>query len=166
VAAVVFIIGLISAAYSSADSALTSLTTSFTVDILGINRKNNLNDKQKQRIRYRAHFGVAGVLILVIVLFKAINNSAVISELFTVAGYTYGPLLGLFAFGLFTRRKVFDKSVPIVALISPVICYILSHFSELLFNGYQFGFELLIVNGLLMFLGLYILSVKAGKKTP
>ncbi len=163
VAAVVFIIGLISAAYSSADSALTSLTTSFSVDILGINRRKNLNDKQKQRIRYRAHFGVAGVLILVIVLFKAINNAAVISELFTVAGYTYGPLLGLFAFGLFTRRRVIDKWVPVVAVISPVICYVLSHFSEYLLNGYQFGFELLILNGLLMFLGLVILSVKDRK---
>jgi len=158
VAAIVFIIGLISAAYSSADSALTSLTTSFTVDILGINRRKNLDEKKRRNIRYRAHFGVALVLIIVIVFFKTINNEAVISELFTVAGYTYGPLLGLFAFGLFTRRRVIDRWVPLVALLSPVACYLLSHFSQQLFNGYQFGFELLIVNGLLTFTGLVILS--------
>lgn len=160
VAAIVFIIGLISAAYSSADSALTSLTTSFTVDILGIQRRKDLSNRQKKRIRYRAHFGVALVLIMMIVFFKSINNEAVISELFTVAGYTYGPLLGLFAFGLFTRHQVKDKWVPLVAIISPAICYVLSLFSEQIMNGYKFGFELLIVNGFLTFIGLMILSYR------
>lgn len=160
VAAIVFIIGLISAAYSSADSALTSLTTSFTVDILGIQRRKDLSKRQKKRIRYRAHFSVALVLIIVIVFFKSINNEAVISELFTVAGYTYGPLLGLFAFGLFTSYQVKDKWVPLVAIISPAICYVLSLFSEQIMNGYKFGFELLIVNGFLTFMGLLILSYR------
>jgi SSS family transporter len=158
VAAIVFIIGLISAAYSSADSALTALTTSFTVDILGINRRKDLSDKQRQSIRHMSHIGVALVLILVIIVFKSINNKAVISELFTVAGYTYGPLLGLFAFGLFTRRKVIDKWVPLIAVISPIICYVLSKFSVVLLNGYKFGFELLILNGALTYLGLYLSS--------
>ncbi len=160
VAGIVFIIGLISAAYSSADSALTALTTSFSVDILGINRNSKLSEKQRKHIRYKAHFGIALLLVLVIVLFKSINNESVISELFTVAGYTYGPLLGLFAFGLFTRRRVKDRWVPIIAILSPVICYGLSHFSTQLLWGYKFGFELLILNGLLTFLGLMLLSAK------
>ncbi len=159
-AAVVFIIGLISAAYSSADSALTALTTSFSVDVLGINRRENLTEKQRQTIRYKAHFGIAVLLIIVIVFFKSINNDAVISELFTVAGYTYGPLLGLFAFGLFTNRNVKDKWVPLIAIISPALCYLLSTYSTVLFDGYKFGFELLVLNGLLTFVGLSIVSRK------
>lgn len=158
VAAIVFIIGLISAAYSSADSALTALTTSFTVDVLGINRRKNLTEKQRKTIRYKAHFGIAVLLILVIVFFKSINNDAVISELFTVAGYTYGPLLGLFAFGLFTKLEVKDKWVPLIAIASPVICYLISFYSTVLFDGYKFGFELLVLNGLLTFMGLIIVS--------
>lgn len=160
VAAVVFIIGLISAAYSSADSALTALTTSFAVDVLGINRRKDLTDKQRQTIRHQSHVGVAVVLIVVIVLFKSINNEAVISELFTVAGYTYGPLLGLFAFGLFTKRKVTDKWVPVIAIVSPIMCYVLSNYSAVLMNGYKFGFELLIVNGALTYGGLWLASQK------
>jgi len=159
-AAIVFIIGLISAAYSSADSALTALTTSFTVDVLGIQRRKNLTEKQRQAIRYKAHFGIAILLIIVIVFFRSINNDAVISELFTVAGYTYGPLLGLFTFGLFTNRNVKDKWVPLIAIASPAICYLLSTYSTVLFDGYKFGFELLILNGLLTFAGLTVVSRK------
>jgi Na+/proline symporter len=157
---IVFIIGLISAAYSSADSALTALTTSFTVDILGINRKKHLTEKQRTTTRYYSHFGIAFLLMLVIIAFSFINNEAVISELFTIAGYTYGPLLGLFSFGLFTRKKVNDKLVPFIAVASPLICYLLSKNSELLFNGYKFGFELLILNGALTFAGLWFLKKK------
>jgi len=94
---------------------------------------------------------------LIIVIFKAINNDSVISAVFTIAGYTYGPLLGLYAFGMFTRFKVRDKLVPVVAIISPVISYIISANSVSWFNGYRFGFELLIVNGLLMFIGLLLI---------
>ncbi len=156
-AGIIFVIGLISAAYSSADSALTALTTSFTVDFLGINRKNNLNEKQKTHIRYFSHFGIAVLLIFVIIIFKLINNEAVISELFTIAGYTYGPLLGLFAFGLFTKKKVKDKWVPVIAIISPVICFFLSRNSHEWLNGYHFGFELLILNGLITFVGMLLI---------
>jgi Na+/proline symporter len=162
-AGIVFIIGLISAAYSSADSALTSLTTSFSVDILAINKKL-VPEQQKIKIRKIVHFLMALLIVFVIIGFQAINNQAVISKLFTIAGYTYGPLLGLFSFGLFTNRKLKDKYVPIIAIISPALCYVISNNSEIWFNGYKFGFELLILNGLLTFLGLLIISLKTHKQ--
>ena len=160
VAGIVFIIGLISAAYSSADSALTALTTSFSVDILGINRNNMLTERQRKQIRYGVHFSMATLLILVIIAFKGINNEAVIAELFTVAGYTYGPLLGLFTYGLFTRRPVSDRWVPFIAILSPLLCYLLSSYSVKILWGYKFGFELLIINGLLTFIGLWLSSLR------
>lgn len=161
VAGLVFVIGLISAAYPSADGALTSLTTSFSIDFLGLNKNEKLTEDQKIRTRYKVHAGFAMVLLLVIVLFRIINDQAVIDKLFTVAGYTYGPLLGLYAFGLFTSFKVTDRYVPLVALLSPVICLLLSTFSERLFSGYKFGFELLILNGFITFAGLMILRKKS-----
>ena len=115
-AGLVFIIGLIAAAYSSADSALTALTTSFSVDFLGIEMKTNLSEKQRIRIRTYVHIGISLLVLFVIILFRAINDQAVIAKLFTIAGYTYGPLLGLYAFGLFTKYSVKDKWVPIIAI--------------------------------------------------
>ncbi len=159
-AGLVFMIGLISAAYPSADGALTSLTTSFTIDFLGLNKREDLNEEQKKRMRYKVHLSFAFLLLLVIVLFRAINDRAVIDKLFTVAGYTYGPLLGLYAFGLFTRFQVKDKLVPFVAISSPIFCYLLSDFSVQLLNGYKFGFELLIINGLYTFIGLWLLRIR------
>ena len=156
VTAVLFLIGIISAAYSSADSALTALTTSFTVDILGI--KND--DKKLPRKRMYVHIGMALMLGVVIVLFRAINDQSVIKSIYTVAGYTYGPLLGLFAFGIFTKRKIRDRFAPIVAVLSPILCYIISANSEQWLWGYKFGFEILILNGLITFLGLWILSLR------
>lgn len=156
-AGLVFIIGLISAAYPSADGALTSLTTSFCVDILGLNKKTELDEKRKKRIRYMVHFGFAFLLFLVIVIFNNINDQAVIGKLFTVAGYTYGPLLGLYAYGLFTKNAVKDKWVPLVCILSPIICYVLNAYSVQWFNGYKFGFELLILNGIITFIGLLLL---------
>lgn len=161
-AGLIFLIGLISAAYPSADGALTSLTTSFSIDFLGISKKTGLTEKEKQKIRYKVHAGFAAVLLIVIVIFRAINDQAVIDKLFTVAGYTYGPLLGLYAFGLFTRYGVRDRWVPVVAVISPVICYVLSTYSEQIFNGYKFGFELLILNGMITFAGLLLLRKRRG----
>jgi Na+/proline symporter len=155
-AGLVFLIGLISAAYPSADGALTSLTTSFSIDFLGLNKRTDMDESRKKMIRQFVHFAFAGILLLVIVLFRAINDRAVIDKLFTIAGYTYGPLLGLYAFGLFTKYQVRDGMVPVVALISPVLCYLLSDNSEILFNGYKFGFELLILNGFITFAGLYL----------
>jgi len=162
VAGVVFIVGLISAAYPSADGALTSLTTSFSIDFLGLPKNQRLNEKQKQKIRYLVHFCFAILLLSVIVVFRAINDRAVIDKLFTIAGYTYGPLLGLFAFGLFTRLSVRDHRVPWIALLSPVICYILSTHSVQWFSGYKFGFELLILNGMITFAGLLLVSKRKG----
>ncbi len=154
VAGIVFIIGLISAAYPSADGALTSLTTSFSIDFLGLNKKDNLTEKQKERTRYAVHASFAILLLAVIVVFRAINDRAVVDKLFTIAGYTYGPLLGLYAFGLFTRWQVKDRWVPLIAVISPVMCYFLSVYDQMLLNNYNFGFELLIINGIFTFLGL------------
>lgn len=159
-AGLVFIIGLISAAYPSADGALTSLTTSFSIDILGLHKRDDLNENEKKRLRYKVHIAFAILLLIVIVLFRAINDRAVIDKLFTVAGYTYGPLLGMYAFGLFTRLQVKDKYVPYIALSSPVFCYFLSDYSVLLLDGYKFGFELLIINGIFTFLGLWFLRIR------
>ena len=160
VAGLVFMIGLISAAYPSADGALTSLTTSFSIDFLGIDKRTDLPEKRKKIIRQYVHFAFALILLIVIVLFSAINDRAVIDKLFTIAGYTYGPLLGLYAFGLFTKYQVKDRMVPMVALLSPVICYFLSDYSVQLFNGYRFGFELLILNGFITFAGLLLFRRK------
>lgn len=157
-AGLTFIIGLIAAAYSSADSALTALTTSFSVDFLGIENKPEKSEKQQIKSRTIVHIGISITVLLVILLFRAINDQAVISKLFTIAGYTYGPLLGMYAFGLFTKFNIKDKWVPLVAILSPAFCYILSIYSVDLFNGYKFGFEMLIVNGALTFLGLMIIK--------
>jgi Na+/proline symporter len=155
-AGIVFLVGLISAAYPSADGAITSLTTSFSIDIVGINNKP-WSELHKKRIRLIVHFSFAVVLLLLIGMFSIINDRSVIDKLFTIAGYTYGPLLGLFAFGLFSKKGIKDKFVPVIALAAPVICYIISSQSQVWFNGYKFGFELLILNGLLMYLGLWFI---------
>jgi len=158
-AGIVFVIGLISAAYSSADSALTALTTSFSVDILGIKRRN-LGLGQRIKTRQIVHVGVSLLVLLVIVVFRAINDESVISMLFTIAGYTYGPLLGMFAFGILTKYKVKDRFVPIVAVVSPILCYFLSVYDEVLLNGNNLGFELLIINGIFTAFGLFLIRAK------
>lgn len=149
-----FLLGLIAAAYSSADSALTSLTTSFSIDILDIEKKY---DEAKQvAVRKRIHILISLVLIIVIVAFKyIIKDESVIKKLFIFAGYTYGPLLGLYAFGLFTKWQVKDKLVPIIAILSPVLSYIISVNSAKWF-GFEFGFFILILNGFITFLGLIL----------
>ncbi len=159
VVGIFFILGLIAAAYSSADSALTSLTTSFSVDILNI-KKTNKSKKEKKKIRIIVHIGVSILLIIVILIFKLINNRSIIDAVYAIAGYTYGPLLGLFFFGLFTKYKVKEKFVPVVAILSPVLCYIMSLYSKEFLNGYEIGYELLLLNGLLTFLGLLIFREK------
>jgi Na+/proline symporter len=155
VVSVFFMVGLIAAAYSSADGSLTALTTSFTIDIIGIRNKD---EGQVMALRKKVHIMIAAVVLLVILVFRVVNNETVISAIFTVAGYTYGPLLGLYSFGLFTKRMVRDKLVPLVAILSPIICFFLSHYSEELFWGYKFGFELLVLNGLITFIGLLCIS--------
>lgn len=152
---VIFILGLIAAAYSSADSALTSLTTSFCIDILGFDTDANAKAVKQRKL---VHLGFSAVLVVVIIIFKAINDDSVIASLFKVAGYTYGPLLGMYAFGLFTKINVKDKWVPLVAILSPVACYIIQLYIP-------FGFELLILNGAITFGGLYLLRTSKEVNT-
>jgi len=150
-----FLLGLIAAAYSSADSALTSLTTSFCIDIIELDKKPKESQK---RIRKQTHIAISIVLVVVIVLFDAIfKDVSVIWELFKAAGYTYGPLLGLFAFGIYTKAQLKDKFVWIVAIIAPVISFLINMYSVDLLSGYQIGFEILIINGILTFLGLILI---------
>ncbi|UCS95302.1 sodium:solute symporter [Echinicola marina] len=157
-AGTVFVLGIIAAAYSSADSTLTALTTSFCYDFLEIERK--YPKKQQVGIRKKVHLAFTALMFLVILAFRWINDQSVINAVFTIAGYTYGPLLGLYSFGLFTKREVKDKVVPFIAVLAPLIAYILSANSKEWFWGYQFGFEVLILNGGLMFLGLFLWSKK------
>ncbi len=152
--AIFFLLGLIAAAYSSADSALTSLTTSFSIDILEIDQKK---DKQKQeKIRKQVHILFSGILIATILIFKYfIANESVIAKIFQFAGYTYGPLLGLYAFGMFTKKQVNDKMVPVICIISPVLTYLTNFISLTLFQ-FDFEFFVLVLNGLYTFIGLTI----------
>ncbi|MDT0650128.1 sodium:solute symporter family transporter, partial [Autumnicola edwardsiae] len=156
--AVFFILGLIAAAYSSADSALTALTTSFSIDILDIEKK--YSEEKQVKIRKTIHIGISLLLIVVMLIFKyAIADKSVINELFEFAGYTYGPLLGLYTYGLFTKWNVKDKLVPVVAILSPLLSYIIS-INSLVWFGFEFGFFILILNGLLTFLGLVLIRSK------
>jgi len=154
---ITFILGLIAAAYSSADSALTSLTTSFCVDILDLKDKS---EQQQKSIRKKTHIGMSVLLVVVIIAFKYILNSNVINSLLTVAGYTYGPLLGLFAFGIFTNYKIKDRYVWMVALVSVTLVFILGSIPANYIGGYVIGYELLPLNGLFTFLGLILIRRK------
>lgn len=151
-----FTIGIVAAAFSSADSALTALTTSFCIDILGVERTNK---KDAEKARKWVHFFISVVFIGFILLFKAANNDSIIDAIYTIASYTYGPLLGLFAFGLFTKMRPRDKFVPWVAIASPFVCYAIDRAVNQA-TGYQFGYEMLMFNGLLTFVGLTLLSVR------
>ena len=152
---ILFIIGLTAAAYSAAGSALTALTTSFTVDILGIKGKKEQEVKQS---RERVHIGMAVVMGISIVVFHLINNTSVIDAVYILASYTYGPILGLFAFGILTKWKVRDKLIPLVAILAPLLCFILDKNSVAWFNGYQFSYEILIMNAIFTFLGLCLIK--------
>ncbi|MCV9387520.1 sodium:solute symporter [Reichenbachiella ulvae] len=150
---VVFLLGVTAAAYSSADSALTALTTSFFIDFLE-KKPNTSNNAQRRWI----HVGFSVLILAVILIFKALNDDSVINQVFRVAGYTYGPLLGLYSFGLFTSWKIKDAWAPVICVIAPVLTYVLNAYSDVLLGGYQFGFELLLVNGLLCFIGLWLIK--------
>ncbi|MEI6817022.1 MAG: sodium:solute symporter, partial [Bacteroidota bacterium] len=163
VAGLFFIIGLISAAFPSADGALTALTTSFCIDFIGI-KERNWSEKRQQGIRYIVHISFAVLLLGVIIYFKHYIDESVLNKLFTVANYTYGPLLGLFTFGLFTKLQVKDRFVPLIALFPPIICYLLNNNLKEFFAPYQFGFEMLIINGALTCIGLFIIA-KYKKET-
>lgn len=155
-----FIIGLISASYPSAGGALTSLTTSFCIDFVGFNKREDLSAKRKNSIRQKAHAGFAILFFLLILVLYAVNNQTVIDLVYLLAAYTYGPLLGFFFFGILTKYKVRDKFMPYVAIGSPILCYILDVAGKELL-GFGFGFTILLVNGLLSFAGMYIFRQKS-----
>ena len=163
---VVFILGLIAAAYSSADSALTALTTSFCVDILGFDTdeaaEESIKNEQRSK-RFMVHVGFSVLLFFVILIFYFVNNQAVIKQIFTVAMYTYGPLLGLYSFGFFIDRDVTDRLTPAICIASPILTFFINYYSEQLFFGYKFGFELLIINGLITFFGVFIFSERRNQ---
>ena len=154
---IVFILGLIAAAYSSADSALTALTTSVCVDFLDF-EKSDKPDEAKKKTRFIVHICVSLTLMLVIYLFSLLNDEAVINQLFRISGYTYGPLLGLFAFGMFTKRKLNDPIVPLICVLAPTVSYFIDKNSAEWLNGFEFGFMVYALNGLITFLGLWLIS--------
>ncbi len=157
---IIFIIALICFVSRSAVRAITALTSSFCIDILGIKRNDTIDENQKKKIRRTVHLAFAFVFLLVVMIFKWIDNQSMISVILKVAGYTYGPLLGLFIFGILTKRKVNDRLVPYVAIAAPVICFIIDKFQKQLFGNFEIGLELIIINGLLTYIGLLFISKK------
>lgn len=162
-AAVVFLLGLTAATFSSADSVLTTLTTSFCIDILGMERREGMDEATRTRWRHAAHAGFAVLLLAAILVFEAQANRAVIALVLKIANYTYGPLLGLFAFGLLTRRSVGGAWIPVVSLGAPMVCGVVEAGAPSWWGGYRLGNELLILNGGLTFLGLWLASSCSGK---
>lgn len=157
---VIFIIALISALFPSADGAITALTSSFCIDILGMQRDTTATPAEKKRTRRMVHLSFAVLFLIFVMIFKWANNPSMIGVILKVAGYTYGPLLGLFSFGILTKRSLNDKLVPVVTILAPVACYFLDKYQADLFGKFQIGLELLIINGLLTFIGLLIISKK------
>ena len=156
---VFFLLGIIASSYASADSALAGLTTSFCIDFLDFKNKE---EKQKKKQKFIVHLSFSVLFLIIIMIFKEINERSVIDAVLNVAGYTYGPLLGLFSFGLLTKRQVKDKLVPLICILSPALSYLISSNSEHWFNGYKFSIEILLVNGLITFLGLTLISRKSS----
>jgi SSS family transporter len=158
---IIFIIALISALFPSADGAITALTSSFCIDIIGLKRRKDLDEAAQKKLRQRVHLSFAFVFLLFVMVFKWIDNPSMIGVILKIAGYTYGPLLGLFTFGIVTNRVVNDKLVPWVCIAAPTICFFIDKFQGSLFGGFEIGLELLVINGLLTFIGLVLVS---GKK--
>jgi Na+/proline symporter len=158
-----FILGIIAAAFSTADSALTALTTSFFVDILDI-KEHQVKGKKvgAKSIRMFIHGGISLLFIIIILIFEQLNNKSIIDAIYIIVSYTYGPLLGMYTFGLFTKLQPFDRLVPYIAVVSPILCFGIDSLTQHYFN-YAFGYELLLLNGGLTFTGLYITS-KYGNK--
>jgi SSS family transporter len=157
-AGIVFVLGITAAAYSSADSTLTALTTSFCIDFLELERK--YPKEKRVNIRKKVHLAFTFIMFIAILMFYWINDQSVINSVFIIAGFTYGPLLGLYSFGLFTKWQVNDKWVPYIAVAAPILAYLISSNSETWLWGYKFGFEVLILNGLLMFIGMFSVRKK------
>ena len=157
---IIFIIALISALFPSADGAITALTATFCIDILGMQRRQDWDEAKKKSIRQRIHIGFAIVFLLFVMVYKWIDNPSMIGVILKVAAYTYGPLLGLFTFGIVLKRNVLDKWVPLVCIISPLLCLIIDLNQKALFGAFEIGLELLIINGLITFIGLLLISKK------
>ncbi len=164
IVSVIFIIALISALFPSADGAITALTSSFCIDILGMKRREDWTDAEKKKIRQRTHLVFAAIFLLFVMVFKWVNDPSMIGVILKVAAYTYGPLLGLFTFGIITKRSVNDKIVPFICIASPVVCFFLDKFQKQIFGSYEIGLELLIINGLLTFIGLLLISKPSNNK--
>lgn len=159
----IFIIGLISALFPSVDGAITALTASFCIDILGFERNNNRNEEEKTMLRKIIHLSFATIFIILVFIFKAVDSKTIVDLIFLIAGYTYGPLLGLFSFGILTKRSLKKNIVPVVCIAAPLICYLLEKNTALLFGpDYKIGYEMLIINGSITFLLLYIFSFKTS----
>lgn len=159
VPAIVFMLGLTAATFATTDSGLTALTTSFCIDFLNFDKRKNIPEKEMVRKRTYVHIGFSVLILLVVLLFNAVNDASVVTAIFKVATYTYGPLIGLFAFSLFAKkRQVMDKATPYIVILAPILCFFIDKYSTALFNGYVFAEELIIVNGLLTFIGLWIFS--------
>jgi Na+/proline symporter len=156
----IFIIGLISALFPSVDGAITALTSSFCIDILGFDRRENFSEKDKNRLRKQVHLGFALLFIILVFVFKAVDSKTIVDLIFLIAGYTYGPLLGLFAFGILTKRHLKKNIVPVVCVIAPILCYLIDYFSESMFGSYKIGYEMLIINGLITFMLLSFFSYR------
>ncbi|MGN6830353.1 sodium:solute symporter [Paucibacter sp. M5-1] len=154
----VFVIALISALFPSADGAITALTSSFCIDLLNLQRRRDWNEAKRLAVRKRVHLGFAALFLLLVMVFKWVNNPSMIGLILKLAGYTYGPLLGLFAFGILTRRSVRDRWVPLVAVAAPLLSWLLDSQQRALFGSYELGLELLLINGALTFTGLWLLS--------
>lgn len=157
---IIFIIALISALFPSADGAMTALTSSLCIDIFGMREKTHWDDGKKEKFRKNIHLLVALSFLIMVIIFKVINDNSMIGLILKLAGFTYGPLLGLFAFGIFTKYKVRDKLVPFVCIAAPVISFFIDKYQEALFGEFKIGLELLIINGLLTFIGLWLIRRK------
>ncbi len=161
VTSILFMIGLVAAGYSSADGTIAALTTTFCVDVIGFEKRKNLSEEKKVKLRKMMHVIFTTCFFIIIVGFRPFHSDALISTIFMIAGYTYGPLLALFCFGMLLKnRKVYDKAVPFISVISPVASYLINRYSKELLFGYTFGFEILLLNALLAFAGLCIFSRK------
>jgi Na+/proline symporter len=155
---IVFIIALISALFPSADGAITALTSSFSIDLLGLKRRDDWDEAKKQRVRKAVHLAFAAIFLVLVMVFDWIDNPSMIGVILKIAAYTYGPLLGLFAFGILTKRSVNDRLVPYICFASPIICFVIDKFQQNIFGNFEIGLELLIINGLITFIGLFLIS--------
>jgi Na+/proline symporter len=163
VVGITFLLGITAATYASSDSALTALTTAFCIDFMNIEKKA---ETERSSIKFWVHIGFSVLFYVVILIFNRLNSKEVITAVFDLAGYTYGPLLGLFSFGLFLKRPVLDRWVPLLCIAAPIITYVINENSAAWFGGYKFGFERLIINGLIVFVGLWLLHDKKSHRFP